>query len=150
MNVDPKHDDALQPLVEVIRRTGAIDRVCVGSFSARRLAYVRAALGPRLCTSLSPCGVLALRGASWHGRGLVRLVRREGAACVQVPVRQGPVPVVDGRLVAAAHRLGLPVHVWTVDDPAEMTRLLDLGVDGLMSDRPTVLRAVLKARGAWA
>jgi glycerophosphoryl diester phosphodiesterase len=71
------------------------------------------------------------------------------AACAQVPVRRGPVPVVDRRFVAAAHRRGLQVHVWTVDDRAEMERLLDLGVDGLMTDRPSVLKDVLTARGLW-
>jgi glycerophosphoryl diester phosphodiesterase len=149
VNIDPKHDAAVDPLIDVIRRTGAIDRVCVGSFSGRRIARVRAALGPRLCTSLGPRGVVALRGTSWRGPVLERLVRSEGAACVQVPVRQGRVPIVDDRLIRAAHRLGLPVHVWTVDEPSEMTRLLDLGVDGLMTDRPIVLRDVLAARGAW-
>jgi glycerophosphoryl diester phosphodiesterase len=150
VNIDPKHDAAVDPLIEVIRRSGAIDRVCVGSFSGRRIARVRAALGPRLCTSLGPRGVLALRGFSWQGPGLERFVRSEGAACVQVPVRQGWLSIVDDRLLRTAHRLGLPVHVWTVDEPSEMSRLLDLGVDGLMTDRPVVLRDVLLARGAWA
>jgi glycerophosphoryl diester phosphodiesterase len=54
--------------------------------------------------------------------------------------------VVDRRFVALAHRAGLQVHVWTVDDPAEMNRLLDLGVDGIMTDRPEVLRDVLMSR----
>jgi glycerophosphoryl diester phosphodiesterase len=71
------------------------------------------------------------------------------AACAQVPVRQNGVPVVDRRFVAAAHRRGLQVHVWTIDDPAEMGRLLDLGVDGLMTDRPATLKDVLTARGSW-
>jgi len=150
VNIDPKHDAAVDPLIDVIRRTGALDRVCVGSFSGRRIDRVRAALGPRLCTSLGPRGVVALRGSSWRGPGLTRLVSSEGAACVQVPVRKGRIPIVDRRLIRTAHRLGLPVHVWTVDEPAEMSRLLDLGVDGLMTDRPAVLRDVLVARGAWA
>jgi glycerophosphoryl diester phosphodiesterase len=149
VNVDPKDDTTVRPLIEVVRRTGAIDRICVGSFSGRRLTRVRAALGPRLCTSLGPRGVAALRGASWRVPGLARLVGAEGAACVQIPVRQGRLPIVDRRFVRAAHGLGLPVHVWTVDDPAEMEALLDLGVDGLMTDRPAILRDVLSARGLW-
>jgi glycerophosphoryl diester phosphodiesterase len=66
-----------------------------------------------------------------------------------VPARIGRRPFVDARYVAAAHRLGLPVHAWTVNDPAEMTRLLDLGVDGIMTDRADVLRGLLIARGQW-
>jgi len=58
--------------------------------------------------------------------------------------------LVDHRFVALARRRGLKVHVWTIDEPDEMHRLLDLGVDGLMTDRPTVLRDVLRERGAWA
>jgi glycerophosphoryl diester phosphodiesterase len=57
---------------------------------------------------------------------------------------------VDARFLAAAHRAGLPVHVWTVDDPVEMNLLLDMGVDGIMTDRPAVLKGVLEGRGGWA
>ena len=82
------------------------------------------------------------------------LLGKVAGACAQVPVHQkvGPVPlpVVDRAFVKAAHRRGVPVHVWTIDDEAEMRRLLDLGVDGLMSDRPTLLRQVLVDRGQWS
>ncbi len=70
-------------------------------------------------------------------------------ACAQVPARIGGRRFVDARYLAAARRLGLPVHVWTVNDRAEMTRLLDLGVDGIMTDRADVLRDVLVERGQW-
>jgi glycerophosphoryl diester phosphodiesterase len=144
VNVDPKHDAAVDPLIELIRRTDSIDRVCVGAFSDVRLARVRSALGDRICTSMGPRQVRRLVLAS---RGLPGW--RFSAACVQVPVRHGPVTLVTDRFLAAAHRRDLQVHVWTINDAAEMRRLLDLGVDGIMTDRPDVLKAVLEDRGSW-
>jgi glycerophosphoryl diester phosphodiesterase len=147
VNVDVKDWPAIGPLVETVRRTDALDRLCVASFSDRRLARVRAALGPHLCTSLGPIGVLRLR-ASAYAQMLSRAAT-SGVPCAQVPPRIGVLPVVDARLLGVAHRRGLSVHVWTVDDPTEMRRLLDLGVDGIMTDRPEVLREVLLGRGLW-
>lgn len=144
VNIDPKHDAAVDPLVDLITRTGTVDRVCIGAFSDRRLARIRSGLGPRVCTSMGPRQVARLVAAA---RGLP--AGSFSAACVQVPVRQGPVPLVTERFVAAAHDRDLQVHVWTIDDPDEMRRLLDLGVDGMMTDRTDVLKAVLQERDAW-
>jgi glycerophosphoryl diester phosphodiesterase len=152
-NIDVKAAGAVAPLVEAVRRTGAWERVCVGSFSEARLASVRRAAGPRLATSLGPRGVLALRLRSLTGRvpvdRLLGAALRRGAVCVQVPERSSGVPVVDRAFLRAARRCGLQVHVWTVNDPADMDRLLDLGVDGLMTDRVAELRTVLTERGVW-
>jgi glycerophosphoryl diester phosphodiesterase len=90
--------------------------------------------------------VARLRLASLAGLP-VRLPASVAAA--QVPVRHGPLRVVDRRFIRTAHRLGLQVHVWTIDDPAEMRRLLDLGVDGLMADDLEALRGVYQERGLW-
>lgn len=145
-NIDVKVPGAIDPLVKVIGRTGALDRVCISSFSDTRLAKVRAALGPRLCTALGPRQIATVRFSSY-----VRPVRpRGGGVCAQVPVRVAPLPIVDRRFVEAAHRLGLQVHVWTIDDAAEMRRLLDLGVDGIMTDEIQTLRDVFTERGHWA
>jgi glycerophosphoryl diester phosphodiesterase len=144
VNIDPKHDAAVGPLVDLIERTGTVDRVCIGAFSDRRLARIRQALGPRVCTSMGPRQVARLVAAS---RGLP--AGAFSAACVQVPVRRGPVPLVTERFLAAAHDRGLQVHVWTVNDGDEINRLLDLGVDGIMTDRTDVLRSVLESRGEW-
>ena len=76
-------------------------------------------------------------------------VRVPEIACVQVPPSARGVPVVDARFVRTAHARGIAVHVWTIDSPAQMHRLLDLGVDGIMTDEPAVLREVLVARDAW-
>jgi len=143
-NLDPKHDSAVGPLADVLRRADALDRVCVCSFSTRRTRRVKQLLGDGLCTGAGPLDVVAAIARGWR----IPLPRR-GIDVLQVPVRSGIIPVVSRRLVAAAHRAGLQVHVWTVDDPAEMHRLLDLGVDGLMTDDPGTLKAVYTERGHW-
>lgn len=143
LNIDPKHDAAVEALVEALRRCGAVDRVCVGAFSDERLARVRAAL-PGVCTSLGPAGSLQL-GLAATGQDVGEL----DAPCAQLPPSYGDIPVVTAEVVAEAHRRGLQVHVWTVDEPDEMTRLLELGVDGLMTDRPAVLKELLRSRGQW-
>jgi glycerophosphoryl diester phosphodiesterase len=146
VNIDPKHDAAAEPLAAAIVRTGSVDRVCIGAFSDRRIAVVKALVGPALCTSMGPREVAQLVSAS---RGLPGGGRLR-SPCAQVPVNQGRVALVTRRFVEAAHRLGIQVHVWTIDDRAEMARLLDLGVDGIMTDRPQVLKDLLLERESWA
>jgi glycerophosphoryl diester phosphodiesterase len=140
VNIDCKSDQAVAGLISVLKRTNAIDRVCVGAFSDLRIRRLRTALGPRLCTALAPAGVAALRFAA---------MRRSPAPTAQVPVKQGRLTVIDQRFVTRAHSLGVAVHAWTIDDAEEIERLLDIGVDGIITDRPTVLRDVLQRRRQW-
>ncbi len=144
VNIDCKSDRAVAPLIARLRDGDALDRTCIGSFSDRRLAAIRDEFGSRVCTSCGPREIALLRAGSWLGR-----TGRTSAHAAQVPVRQGPITILDRRFVDVAHRAGLHVHAWTIDDPLEMQRLLDLGVDGIMTDRPAVLLDVLKSRGAW-
>ena len=144
-NIDPKHDSVVEPLARILLATNAVERVCIGAFSDRRLTRMRDLLGPGLCTSSGPRATSRFRAATW-GAPLGPVPYH----CLQVPVRVGPIRVVDQRLVAEAHRRSLQVHVWTINDADEMGRLIDLGVDGLMTDRPQVLRDVLLERGLWA
>ncbi|MER5656129.1 glycerophosphodiester phosphodiesterase [Streptomyces sp. NPDC102256] len=144
-NVDVKAEPALLPLLDLIGRTDAWDRVCVGSFSEARVVRAQHLAGPRLATSFGTRGVLNLRLRSW---GVPAAVRRSAIAA-QVPEAQSGVPVVDRRFVRAAHARGLQVHVWTVNEPQRMHRLLDLGVDGIMTDHIDTLRKVLEDRGTW-
>ena len=146
-NLDIKAAGVVAPLVRAIRRLRVADRICLASFSDARTAAARRLLGPTVCTALGPRGVAALRLASYRPRaaGLVRIQ----AGCAQVPLQLGGRALVDERFLAAAHARGLQVHVWTVDTPDEASALLDLGVDGLMTDRPAMLREVLEKRGQW-
>jgi glycerophosphoryl diester phosphodiesterase len=150
VNIDVKDWPAVTPLVDVLHRTDAVDRVCVASFDDRRSAAVRRAIGPRLATSPGRGGVTRWRLAALAPPPLDRPLAPRwpaGTVALQVPTAAGPLPVVTRRSVRAAHRQGMQVHVWTVNDEAEMDRLLDLGVDGLISDRADTLVRVLTRRG---
>ena len=146
-NLDVKERAAIDPFVDVVRRTKAQERIVIASFSSRRMSAVRAALGPTVASSLSPPEVWGLlrrargRRLSWSPPA--------AAACVQLPEFMGKRRLVDKALVATAHGLGLQVHVWTINDAPTMNRLLDLGVDGIMTDRPSLLKSVLTERGQW-
>ncbi|WP_218146120.1 glycerophosphodiester phosphodiesterase [Geodermatophilus ruber] len=146
-NLDIKAAGVLAPLVRTVRRLSIADRICVASFSDARIAAARRLFGPSVCTSLGPRGVAALRLSSYSPKaaGLVRIQ----AGCAQVPLQLGGRALVDERFIAAAHARGLQVHVWTVDTPEDTTTMLDLGVDGIMTDRPAMLREVLERRGQW-
>ena len=144
-NLDLKHEWSVDATIAAVRRAGAIDRVCIGAFSDGRVAAARRVLGAGICTSLGSRAAIALRLASRVGR----VPSPPMGSCVQVPYRLGRVVFTDRRLVDTAHELGLPVHVWTVNDAADMERALDLGVDGVMTDRADLLRDTLVRRGRW-
>ncbi|MEZ5244243.1 MAG: glycerophosphodiester phosphodiesterase [Acidimicrobiales bacterium] len=144
INLDPKHGSAVEPLAETIVATASVDRVMVGSFSDARIAEVRRLVGPELAVSAGPRLTARLVAQS---RGL--RVRAEWMHAAQVPVTMRGVPLVTRRFVEHLHRRDMHVHVWTVNEVDEMHRLLDLGVDGIMTDRTELLRDVLRDRGMW-
>lgn len=151
-NIDAKTDEVVEPLLRVIDEADAWGRVMVASFSERRLERIRRHARANISTSLGMSAVARLVGAaqtatnpgSWHVPG-----PRQGVRAVQVPRRWGPVPVVTPRFIATAHTVGLAVHVWTVNEPEEMVELIEMGVDGLVTDRPSLLKEILVERGQW-
>ena len=147
-NIDCKSDHALPHLLARLDHGDVFDRVCIGSFSDARLDAVRERYGSKICTSMGPRDVAKVRLGTWVGRA-PRFRGEATPLAAQVPVRQGPLPIVTSSFVEGAHAAGLQVHVWTIDDPVEMSRLLDLGVDGIMTDRVTTLRDVIHSRGQW-
>ncbi|HEV2373620.1 MAG TPA: glycerophosphodiester phosphodiesterase family protein [Streptosporangiaceae bacterium] len=175
-NIDVKDAGAIEPLAAVLHRTNAWDRVCVVSFSYTRLRATRRALGRPVCMAASPFGNAVVRfgprsqgasvgphrpggtapappadparpraaGAAAPARRMAAWLDRTWMRCTQIPVSVATEP-----FLARAHALGLPVHVWTVNDRPTMERLLDMGVDGIMTDETQTLREVLQARGQW-
>jgi glycerophosphoryl diester phosphodiesterase len=153
ITVELKSGAVVKPVLDVLERTGSWHRVCLGSYHDRWLRRAREAAGTRLCTSMAQAAAFGLRTRAWLDRlpGPLRHLPAPPSPgdLAQLPRRFGPLTVVDAALLEAAHSSGREVHVWTVDTAAEMTVLLDLGADGLLSDRPDVLRDVLHARGVW-
>lgn len=143
-NIEAKSDAVVAPLAALIQQASALPRIGTGSFDPTRTGRLRALLGRELCWSPSHRGVLGL----WL-RGWQLPLMTGGFLVVQVPIAFRGIPVVTPRFVRAAHHRGIQVQVWTVDDAAEMNRLLDMGVDGIMTDRPTLLKSVLIERGDW-
>jgi glycerophosphoryl diester phosphodiesterase len=146
-NIDLKAPRSAPALADLVEHTRAHDRVCVGSFSSRHLQDFRRLTRGRVATSATPAEVGVFLASSWPV--VRRLIRRRRFAALQVPRRRGPLPLVTRSVVRRAHAAGVHVHVWTVDDPAEMEELIDLGVDGLITDRTDLLKDVLMARGLW-
>ena len=147
-NIDVKEDNAVEPVIDFLRRGDHLDRLCVASFAWSRLRRIRAEYGSAVCTALAPQEVAALVSRSRLGRlsFASRFALPQGSMCVQVPPRSAGMKVVTRSLISLAHDREWPVHVWTVNDPQQMNDLLDLGVDGIITDRPTVARKVLAER----
>ena len=142
--LEPKSDASVGSAAEVLDRLGAWDRVCVGSFRHRRLRRMRALSGGKACTSMGLPAIAIARAATVFGR-----LPRFGADCLQLPVRHGSIPVITPWFVDAAHKSGLPVHAWTINDGHQMHDLLDIGVDGIITDTPSLLKEVLAERGEY-
>jgi glycerophosphoryl diester phosphodiesterase len=142
-NIDVKDEPAIRPLVGVLRATNSWDRVCLTSFSGRRLDATRRLLPRPVCSATTPAGIGAIR-ASLPVRTLKSRFASRNVQCAQIPSS-----LATARFIAHAHAAGLQVHVWTVNEQAAMIRLLDLGADGIMTDQTEALRDVLIARGEW-
>lgn len=130
-NIDVKVDEAVDPVVEILTACDAVDRVCVAAFGWRRIRRLRRRLGPGWCSAFARAEIAAARLASW-----LRLPVPRVGDVVQVPPEFRHVTIVDRRFVEGCHRSGVAVHVWTINQPDEIRRLTDLGVDAVITDRP--------------
>lgn len=145
-NVDIKSVGAVRALADFVAARQAEDRVLVGCFSWRRMREFRRITAGRVATSANPSEVAAFLSAP--NLSLARRASR-GFDALQVPHRRKGLLITSSRLVKRAHAAGKHVHVWTIDEAEEMRELIGLGVDGLMTDRTDVLKAVLVEDGRW-
>ena len=143
-NIDVKHPGSIRPLAEVLRRTRAYDRVCVTSFSGRRLRAAKEAIGQPVCVAVTPAAIVAARYGGRPGAALAARLARSGAQCAQVPER-----IATAGFIETAQHLGMHVHVWTLNTREAMERALDAGADGVMTDQTELLKNVLTERNQW-
>jgi glycerophosphoryl diester phosphodiesterase len=143
--IDPKHWPAVEPLADTLIAMKALDRISVGAFSQKRTDQVAklvfqqsgveicTAMGPRHLAGLAARAVMAPK-RTWHAPN---------------PAVQIPRTVSSARVIESAHAGGAQVHTWVVNNAVEMNDFLDRGVDGIMTDEPSLLRDVLQARSQW-
>ena len=144
--VDLKDRAAIAPMARLLQRRDFAERVCVaGAWDGwlqllnSQAPHVRTALGWRSLVTLISASKVGVQPPGSVVRGRF----------AHVPLRLGRLPILSPQLVRRARRLGVRVVVWTVDEPGTMHELLDMGVDGIITDRPDVLRTVMISRGAW-
>jgi len=143
-NIDLKDAGTIEPLATALRRTRAWDRVCVTSFSGKRLLRAQRLLDRPICLAVTPAAIAAVRYAGQPGKALAAQLARSGAQCAQVPKT-----IATRGFIRRSHQLGLQVHVWTMNTREDIERALDLGADGVMTDNLVLLRDILAERGQW-
>lgn len=144
--IDVKERAAIAPMARLLQRRDFAERVCVAGAWDGPLQLL-ASQAPHVRTALGWRSLVALLSAS--KAGLQPPAAAVTGRFAHVPIRVGRLPVHSPSLVRRAHRLGVRVIVWTVDEPTLMHELLDMGVDGIITDRPDLLRTVMISRGTW-
>jgi len=140
-NIDVKKDEAVNKTIEIINNFKAFDRICLASFSSQRLYKIRKLCGKKLCSSMGMTEIMRLY---LNSLGLNFFI--EESSCSQVPNSYFSIPVVTKKFIEKVHQNNRFIHVWTINNEKEMHRLINLGVDGLMTDVPSTLKKVLIER----
>ena len=163
-NIDVKTNDAVKGTADIILEHANPDNICIASFSTKRITELRNLLGKDFISSSSQYEVTLLLMGMWMN-ALPKIlhvywpdfeedwnqawIRQERIKCVQVPPSQWGIPIVTPRFIKNMHECDKKVHVWTIDDKEEMQRLYDLGVDGIMTDKPSVLKEFLESKNLF-
>ncbi len=144
LNIDAKSWKVVNPLCKVIKASQSHDRICIGSFSDLRTYSIVQKLGSSVCHSLGPLGVLHC----YLGFHLKKTCKFR-AGCLQIPETYYGLNFVSNKFIEFAHKSGLLVHIWTINDESRMRQLIELGVDGIMTDNCSGLKKVLQEYELW-
>ena len=143
-NIDIKTEDALEETIRIIKKMNFLDKTCLASFSSSRLKRIKHLAGPEACISSGQMDIFKMMCQS-VGIGL----QPTKSQCAQIPLKQWGVPVLTKKFIEIAKMQNKFVHVWTIDDKNQMFELIEFGVDGLMTDKPSVLKEAMIEKGLF-
>ena len=143
-NIEPKSLESAYLLRETLKSLKNIDRICIGSFSSYKMNIFRNTFKKSLCTSMTERETIL-----FFINRLIPLFRND-IPCLQIPMYHLGIRIVTRDFVKYVHELGKKIHVWTINDEVQMMELIDIEVDGIMTDRPKILKKILKSKSLWA
>ena len=143
-NIDIKTEDALEETIQIIKKMNFLDKTCLASFSSSRLKRIKNLAGPEACISSGQMDIFKMMCQS-----IGIELQATMSQCAQIPVKQWGVPVLTKRFIETAKKQNKFVHVWTIDDIDQMFELIEFGVDGLMTDKPSVLKEAMLKKGLF-
>ena len=143
-NIDIKTEDALEETIRIIKQMNFLDKTCLASFSSSRLKRIKHLAGPEVCISSGQMDIFKMMCQS-VGIGLKATMSQ----CAQIPLKQWGVPVLTRKFIEIAKKQNKLVHVWTIDNKDQMFELIEFGVDGLMTDKPSVLKEAMVEKGLF-
>ena len=143
-NIDAKSWAVVEPLAALINQMAVREKCCIGAFSDARIKAVRGLVAGDICHSVGP-----RQAVRFYIGARLKIPQYFSAGCLQFPKMHGKRQLVTPKTIAYAHRRGLQIHVWTINDEASINELLDMGVDGIMTDNCALLKKILQRRNLW-
>ncbi|MDC0474600.1 glycerophosphodiester phosphodiesterase family protein [Hyphomicrobiales bacterium] len=143
-NIDCKVDETVQPLINLINNKDFINRVCVGSFSQKRINFIRKSLGKEVKTSMGPAEVILSKFLSYTSLGY-----NFKSSYTSIPIRRYGINLLDERNINYLKSNNQKVIAWTINDEDQMKMLINIGIDGIMTDNLTLLKKVLIEESLW-
>lgn len=143
-NIDCKVDETVQPLINLINNKDFINRVCIGSFSQKRINFIRKSLGKEVKTSMGPAEVILSKFLSYTSLGY-----NFKSSYTSIPIRRYGINLLDERNIKYLKSNNQKVIAWTINDEDQMKMLINIGIDGIMTDNLTLLKKVLIEESLW-
>ncbi len=143
-NLDAKTWESIMPIASVIKKMGCHSRVCIGSFNHKRINAIIGELGVETCHSMGTRDVI-----KFYLGAQIQRNQSFTSQCIQLPIKQFGISLMTEKVLKYARKLGIKIHFWTINDPVTMQKLLELNVDGIMTDDCVLLKKIMKKKNKW-